>query len=233
MPYSYYFYAPYGTGFHKHYTEVVGGTGWRGEFSLTHDNSLGYRNWLKTLKDRPGIVRYSLRPMYTVVSDWARRLALKAATEVYLKENAIGTQSRPYCRRQNKLHNNCCPLRVSKGTLVVTIVRAWNLKGDIWGRTEGYVKMWYGSIYRRTSVKKSNYPYWNARYYLGKVDTFLGLRIEVWDKDWGRDDRLGSCVKYLSQGTHRITCPAKRGGVEIRYTLTCDKPQKKSTFWTG
>lgn len=135
------------TALHQHFTEVVGGTGWTGKLSLRYNNSLGYRNWLKTLKDRPAIIQYSLQPMYTLVPSWFQRMGLRVATEEYLKENAIkSTVRQPYCFWQSNRDNNCCPLQARKGTLVVTIIRAWNLKGDAFGKTERYVVKYKTSV---------------------------------------------------------------------------------------
>ncbi|XP_074538649.1 perforin-1-like [Halichoeres trimaculatus] len=209
------------TRLHTYFTEVIGGRRWNGW--LSYYNSRSYKYWLNTLKDHPGIVRHSLQPMYKLVPHWAQALAMKAAIEDYLKENAIRSLARqPFCLSQPNLDNNCCPLQAWRGTLVVTIVKAWNLKRDFWGTTNSFAQLRYGGIYRRTQIIKSENPNWNTQYHLGKVDTRLSLRIEVWDKD-GTYRPLGSCVRYLSPGTRWLTCPAKRGGVLIQYTLTCDR----------
>ncbi|XP_033821121.1 perforin-1-like isoform X1 [Periophthalmus magnuspinnatus] len=229
------------TGLHLHHTEVVGGTGWDGKFSLPVDNSQKYKTWLQSLKDHPDIVQYSLRLMSDLVPDLKKRPHVNAAIVDYLKENGISKKDEKPCGV------NCCPKRAWSGgklkrlkrawsggklkrlkrawsgLLTVTIVRAWGLKGDAIGKTESYVKMWYGPHFRQTRVIKSNNPRWNERYNLGRVDTHADMKIELWDKDRRRDDLLISCMRYPTQGTHRIVCNSRKGWVEVRYRLTCDQ----------
>lgn len=57
--------------------------------------------------------------------------------------------------------------------------------------------------------------------FLLKVDTMPTLKVEVWDQDIASDDRLISCTKQLTQGSHTFTCTGK-GNLEVKYTLTCD-----------
>ncbi|KAG7485987.1 perforin-1-like [Solea senegalensis] len=215
----------YSSGLYQQLTEVIGGTGWVGSFALTKNDSVGFQKWLKTLKDHPDVVRYTLRPLYALVPRSSQKLGLKKAIQDYLKENVIKkSTTSPSCgNRYPNLDSSCCPKQAKKGRLVVTIVRAWGLKGDFFGKTEAFVKMWYGGKYHKTHRIRSNSPRWNSRYDLGNVDTHMSLKIEVWDKDVYFDDRLGSCSKSLLKGTRTFTCRLKKGYVEIKYSLTCDR----------
>ncbi|XP_076585282.1 perforin-1-like isoform X1 [Chaetodon auriga] len=214
----------YSSGLYQHYTVLAGGTGWSGEFSLTQNDSLGYENWLNTLKDHPDIVSYSLRPMYELLPNEAQKLAMKAAIEQYLVENAVKSlKEEPDCGIQtSNVASNCCPKKTAEGMLKVTIIRGWDLDGDFLSKTNSYAIMWYGTTRRKTRVIKSNNPEWNQSYDLGKVGTHLDLKVEVWDRDIGKDDLLGSCSWFLNPGTHKLTCQLKKGGFEVEYTMTCD-----------
>ncbi|XP_030285656.1 perforin-1-like [Sparus aurata] len=210
---------------YQHYTEVIGGTGWSGEFSLTRNDSLGYKNWLKTLKEHPDIVLYSISPMYELIPDLTKRRAMKAAIEHYIQDKTVRkSPSEPHCGSHTpNLAPNCCPLQTKWGKLNVTMVGARDLWGDDASETDGYAKVFHGSSFHKTSVISSNNPVWNSHFYLGKVDTYLEIKVEVWDQDWWHDDLLGSCMKNLTQGAHTIFCTGETNSIfEFSYTLTCD-----------
>ncbi|XP_023190264.1 perforin-1-like [Xiphophorus maculatus] len=214
----------FSSGLHQHHSEVLGGDGWLGEFSIYKNDSTAYMNWLKSLIEHPDVVSFSLRPLYQLVPNKLQQEGLKAAIEQYLNDTAVKKlPQEPHCETTTpNLSSDCCPLHASRGNLSVTIVRGWKLYGDVIGKTDGYAKMFYGSKSHKTQVIVSNDPQWNAEFDLGKVDTSLALKIEVWDQDLFYDDRLGRCEKYLIPGTHTFTCKATRGGIEVKYTLTCD-----------
>lgn len=80
--------------------------------------------------------------MYELVPNAAQRAGMKAAIEQYLEDNAVKTSpSEQDCGwRTPNLAPNCCPQQSRRGILVVTIVQAWDLYGDFWGTTDGWVE---------------------------------------------------------------------------------------------
>lgn len=212
----------YCQGFLNRMTVVAGGNGWQGEFSMTTNDSLGYKSWQDSLKINPGLISYSLVPLHSLVPDVSISANLRAFVRQHIIQNGIIKNPRqPYCKRPN-LTSQCCPVKVRQGQMEVTAIRAWRLKGDPIGRTEGYVKIWYGRSYRRTRWIRSNSPRWNAYYNFGNMYTGHRLTLEVWDKDIWRDDRLGGCYLYPRTGYHYHTCGLNRGGFRFSYKLTCD-----------
>ncbi|XP_061118074.1 perforin-1-like [Conger conger] len=209
----------------NHVTEILGGHKWLGEVSLFKNDSVAFRKWLTSLKDVPDIVSYSLFPLHELIPDPVVRGNVKSTVNQYLKENGIPKDGPPkQCFGQPNLSADCCPKNPMRGRLRVTVIRAWGLDGDPIGRTEPYVKFWYGPHFHEThSIKSEDNPYWNLVYDLGHVEAYHKLTMEVWDKDVSYDDRLGTCRTQLQEGSHSLSCNlSKGGGFSYSYTLTCD-----------
>ncbi|XP_036385854.1 perforin-1-like [Megalops cyprinoides] len=208
----------------NHMTEVIGGHKWLGEVSLFKNDSVGFRNWLKSLKDSPDIVSYSLLPLHELVPDADVSRNVKTAVTQYLRENGIpkdGPQEQ--CVGRPNVSPECCPLYPMRGRLQVTVIKAWGLDGDPVGSTDPYVKFWYWHHFHQTYwIKSNDNPVWNLVYDLGHVEAFHELKFEVWDKDVTYDDHLGTCRTRLQEGTHTGSCGLNRGGFSYSYTLTCD-----------
>ncbi|XP_071202900.1 perforin-1-like [Salvelinus alpinus] len=218
----------YSSSFLSHHTKVVGGTGWPGELSLNRNDSVGFRSWMRTLKNFPDVIYYSLTPLHLLIPNTAVQQGVKEAVQDYLKENALlkSTGELSCGDRYSNLDSNCCLRKVSQGRLVVTVVRAWELWGDYYwiaGDTEGYAVVTYGSKFHKTNVIPSNNPVWNATFDMGPFDKDLSLKVAVWDDDpVDEDDNLLDCTVDLEQGTHGRWCNNSGEGFYFLYTLTCD-----------
>ncbi|KAF3687905.1 Perforin-1 [Channa argus] len=214
----------YSGGLHQHYADVTGGTGWNGDFSLTEDNSKHYKDWKNTLKDHPAVVRYDLSPLYELIPNKAQKEGMKVAIEGYLSDNTVLKSTEPHCSDYKRnIAPNCCPQEAWRGTLVVTIVKAWDLYGDVESVTDAYVTLSFGSNSFKTRMISSDNPVWDAKYDLGKVDTHNVLKLQVWDEDtWSASDLLLSCDTKPTQGPCTFTCESELGHIQVNYTLTCD-----------
>uniref|UniRef100_A0AAZ3SGW3 Perforin-1-like n=1 Tax=Oncorhynchus tshawytscha TaxID=74940 RepID=A0AAZ3SGW3_ONCTS len=208
-----------------------GGRLWlAGELSLNRNDSVGFRRWMRTLKNFPDVIYYSLTPLHLLIPNTAVQQGMKEAVQDYLKENALpkSTGELPCGDRYSNRDSNCCLRMVSQGRLVVTVVRAWGLVGDyhwIAGDTEGYAVVTYGSKSIETDVILSNNPVWNVTFDMGPFDKDLSLKVAVWDDDLypvDKDDILIDCTINLEQGTHGHWCTNSGEGFYFLYTLTCD-----------
>ncbi|KAL2103499.1 hypothetical protein ACEWY4_000367 [Coilia grayii] len=168
----------YNLGFLNTFTEVLGGNGWPGLFSMTRNDSAGYRRWLASIRESPEIVSYSLLPVHELVSDTTVQRHLQDEVRKYILSNGLARRPKPPGCGWNRpnLSPDCCPLHTHRGRLRVTVLRAWGLKGNPVGRTEGYVKLWYGGSYRQTGCIRSKYPIWNSHFDLCTRGSGSGLR---------------------------------------------------------
>ncbi|KAK1805674.1 hypothetical protein P4O66_019233, partial [Electrophorus voltai] len=221
-------------------TEVLGGEG--GEGDLLFDGSEkqnGYNTWLKTLKNIPGVVSYSLTPLHILLSkDPSRRASLKNAIREYVMKNAIPISCSGKCKyghrvncackcsNHQRVNPNCCPSKLGIAELSVTVVRAAGLWGDYFSKTDGYVKVFFENQgYTTGVIWNNNFPVWNYRINIGTVDLTQNkpLTFEVWDRDNKWDDDLlgkGSMIPKQSKDMKQ-SFKLKHGTLSVSVTATC------------
>lgn len=115
-----------------------------------------------------------------------------------------------------------CSLSLAQSQLRVFNLRATGLPSDLFGTTDGYIKVFCGSAtLGTTSVRHDNAnPWWEEEFSNFKVQENDVLRLEVFDSDLLFDDLLGICQRQIKQGTHEHDCFLKKGGtLHYAYTL--------------
>ncbi|XP_030649117.1 perforin-1.3 [Chanos chanos] len=221
-------------------TEVLGGSGEEQDILFNPDQKNGYATWLKTLKTLPGVVSYRLSSLHMLVkNDTVRRANLQKAISEYITNATVYTSCASRCkvghRAQNcackcsghqKIDANCCPSALGVAQLSVTVIRAEGLWGDYFSKTDGYVKVFYGTQGFSTHViHNNNFPKWNHRQSLGMVDLTkrIPIRFEVWDRDNKWDDDLLGRYDVVPQSGSNIqkSKKLKHGSLYISFTATC------------
>ncbi|XP_063062628.1 perforin-1-like [Engraulis encrasicolus] len=215
-----------GMSYLSHITEVIGGSKWLGEVSLSKNDSAEFQSWMESLKETPDIVSYSLFPLHELVVNMTISKNVKEAVRRYLIDNALFKEPpSSQCTGQPNLSPECCPLSAKKGRLRVTVNNAWSLGAglDPVGPPDPYVNVRYWNRFYQTHyIKDTENPTWNIAYDLGHVEAHHHLNLEVWDKDLQYDDHLGTCTTTLIEGSHTNSCGIKSGGFSYSYSLTCD-----------
>ncbi|XP_041855026.1 perforin-1-like [Melanotaenia boesemani] len=102
-------------------------------------------------------------------------------------------------------------------------LQASDLPSDLFGTTDGYVKVFSGSLsLGKTSVRNNNpNPWWEEEFSHFKAKQGDTLKLEVHDKDILFDDLIGVCSRQIKEGTHSHDCYLKKGGtLHYSYTLS-------------
>ncbi|XP_014853869.1 PREDICTED: perforin-1-like [Poecilia mexicana] len=108
----------------------------------------------------------------------------------------------------------CC-VGLAHSYLRVSNLRAQNLRLNKYSKPDGYVKVYYGSIFMgQTSFVRGNRdPSWpqSFNYYSAKLGG--RLTVKVYDKNAVFDDYLGGCTTVISKrGIYSGWCNLSTGG---------------------
>ncbi|XP_066531220.1 perforin-1.3 [Hoplias malabaricus] len=220
-------------------TEVLGGDGSHGDLLFAPDQKNGYAAWMKTLKKVPGVVSYSLSSLHMLVrNDSLRKTSLQQAIRDYIIRRAVSASCSSKCpighrsgcgckcSGHQRITSNCCPSKNGIATLSVRVERAAGLWGDYFSKTDGYVKVFYGSQGDTTPVIwNNNFPVWNRVTNFGTVDltTKTPVKFEVWDRDnrWD-DDLLGTALVNPYRGVNvKKSFRLKHGTLYVSLNVVC------------
>lgn len=115
-----------------------------------------------------------------------------------------------------------CSLAVAKAQLKVFNLRATDLPADIFGVTDGYVKVsCMSAILGQTEVRhNSANPWWDEQFFYYEAQENDILRLELHDEDVIFDDLLGACQINIKPGTHEHNCYLEKGVLYYSYTFT-------------
>ncbi|KAJ7992246.1 hypothetical protein DPEC_G00276530 [Dallia pectoralis] len=221
-------------------TEIEGGNGDVADVLFNSDQKLGYKAWLKSLKQSPGVVSYELSSLHFLVTENpSLRENLRRAIRDYIQGYAVSTSCPSACKvgTRNKdcackcsghsnVDSNCCPSKPGVARMNVTVVRATGLWGDYFSKTDGYVKVLYKNQGSSTPVIWNNdFPYWNYLIQYGTVNlaSKKPIKLEVWDRDnrWN-DDLLGRASIVPKPGINiKKSFKMNHGTLYVSLTVIC------------
>ncbi|KAK7929675.1 hypothetical protein WMY93_006070 [Mugilogobius chulae] len=228
--------------FSERFTDSTGGEVTSGAILFSQSDPSVYDAWLVSLKTSPDVVKYNLKPLYTILSDNHRaKKGLKKEIENYIKNNAVlkkcsekcqvGHKSNPrdpcacVCNSNSNLRSNCCPTGKGKATLRVFGLHAQDLYGDVWTETDASVEVTFDEQVKRTEIIDDNdNPFWWESFEFGPITINMKnkLQFKVYDSDsYWNSDLLGECSIDLRQGTVSDVCMFDYGTFYFSYTVEC------------
>ncbi|XP_070821530.1 perforin-1-like [Chaetodon trifascialis] len=115
-----------------------------------------------------------------------------------------------------------CILSMAQSDLRVFNLRATDLPSDVFGITDGYVKVYCDATSLGTTATRDDEinPWWAEEFASFVAQENSILTLEVHDSDLFFDDLVGTCQRQIKLGTHEHDCYLKEGGtLHYAYTL--------------
>uniref|UniRef100_A0A3B5M383 C2 domain-containing protein n=1 Tax=Xiphophorus couchianus TaxID=32473 RepID=A0A3B5M383_9TELE len=156
---------------------------------------------------KPGIINYSLVPLYQLVTEPAKKTGVKEASE---RQNGVKKICSNKCFQGStpSSYDLCAPpvtsLQRRLAHLTDTVKSASGLWGDVFTKTDSFMKVFLGNQTFQTSViSDDDSPQWNEE------------KFEVWDEDYHfldrQNDLLGSCATTVQAGSVTSVCEMNHG----------------------